>query len=229
MGTAQPILEVYSISFPKGPFKDCQQAREAGHANSGIYMIKPKNSNEPMQLWCENSLDPGGWAVIQKRTDGSVNFFRNWDSYKVNSRMQKISGQRKITEKSDHPSEANTFQWECPISLHAQLTLYEPTWLRQPGLVMHNTTGRHVILDSGWEVIYYKVQLNTWFLLTHWELQWVFVKLHLPPLWIRKLSQWNYSFKWFILTLRDVLDQGLNLKIVPIMNQRKSFLPINLG
>lgn len=107
MGTAQPILEVYSISFPKGPFKDCQQAREAGHANSGIYMIKPKNSNEPMQLWCENSLDPGGWAVIQKRTDGSVNFFRNWDSYKVNSRMQKISGQRKITEKSDHPSEEN--------------------------------------------------------------------------------------------------------------------------
>ncbi|NXU62088.1 ANGL1 protein, partial [Horornis vulcanius] len=70
------------ISFPKGPFKDCQQAREAGHANSGIYMIKPQNSNEPMQLWCENSLDPGGWAVIQKRTDGSVNFFRNWDSYK---------------------------------------------------------------------------------------------------------------------------------------------------
>ncbi|NWT22632.1 ANGL1 protein, partial [Cardinalis cardinalis] len=66
----------------EGPFKDCQQAREAGHANSGIYMIKPKNSNEPMQLWCENSLDPGGWAVIQKRTDGSVNFFRNWDSYK---------------------------------------------------------------------------------------------------------------------------------------------------
>lgn len=98
------------ISFPKGPFKDCQQAREAGHTNSGIYMIKPKNSNEPMQLWCENSLDPGGWAVIQKRTDGSVNFFRNWDSYKVKSRMQKISGQRKIFEKRAHPSETNIFQ-----------------------------------------------------------------------------------------------------------------------
>lgn len=51
-------------------------------------MIKPENSNEPMQLWCENSLDPGGWAVIQKRTDGSVNFFRNWDSYKVNSNSE---------------------------------------------------------------------------------------------------------------------------------------------
>lgn len=67
----------------EGPFKDCQHAKEAGHSVSGIYMIKPENSNGPMQLWCENSLDPGGWTVIQKRTDGSVNFFRNWENYKV--------------------------------------------------------------------------------------------------------------------------------------------------
>uniref|UniRef100_A0A5F4WE03 Angiopoietin like 1 n=1 Tax=Callithrix jacchus TaxID=9483 RepID=A0A5F4WE03_CALJA len=66
----------------EGPFKDCQQAKEAGHSVSGIYMIKPENSNGPMQLWCENSLDPGGWTVIQKRIDGSVNFFRNWENYK---------------------------------------------------------------------------------------------------------------------------------------------------
>ncbi|EMP34497.1 Angiopoietin-related protein 1 [Chelonia mydas] len=77
-----PNSQHYTPSLLGGPFKDCQQAKEAGHSNSGIYMIKPENSNEPVQLWCENSLDPGGWAVIQKRTDGSVNFFRNWDSYK---------------------------------------------------------------------------------------------------------------------------------------------------
>ncbi|XP_024408862.2 angiopoietin-related protein 1 [Desmodus rotundus] len=65
-----------------GPFKDCQHAKEAGYSRSGIYMIKPENSNGPVQLWCENGLDPGGWTVIQKRTDGSVNFFRNWDNYK---------------------------------------------------------------------------------------------------------------------------------------------------
>ncbi|XP_058130784.1 angiopoietin-related protein 1 isoform X2 [Dasypus novemcinctus] len=66
----------------EGPFKDCQQAKEAGYSVSGIYMIKPENSNGPIQLWCENSLDPGGWTVIQKRADGSVNFFRNWENYK---------------------------------------------------------------------------------------------------------------------------------------------------
>lgn len=146
--------QVYSISFPKGPFKDCQHAREAGHANSGIYMIKPKNSNEPMQLWCENSLDPGGWAVIQKRTDGSVNFFRNWDSYKVNSRIQKISRQRKIIGKSDHPSEASMGMSHFPP---CTVNFVWTNLAEKPGFVMHNTTGRHVILDSGWEVIYYKV------------------------------------------------------------------------
>lgn len=91
MCSAQPTLNAYSISLQKGPFKDCQHAKDAGYSNSGIYMIKAENSNEPMQLWCENSLDPGGWAVIQKRTDGSVNFFRNWDSYKVISGMLKNS------------------------------------------------------------------------------------------------------------------------------------------
>lgn len=72
-----------AITFiDEGPFKDCQHAKDAGYSISGIYMIKPENSNGPTQLWCENSLDPGGWTVIQKRLDGSVNFFRNWESYK---------------------------------------------------------------------------------------------------------------------------------------------------
>lgn len=76
-------FKIPAVTFiNEGPFKDCQQAKEAGHSASGIYMIKPENSHGPVQLWCENSLDPGGWTVIQKRTDGSVNFFRNWENYK---------------------------------------------------------------------------------------------------------------------------------------------------
>ncbi|XP_077134170.1 angiopoietin-related protein 1 [Ranitomeya variabilis] len=66
----------------EGPFRDCKHAIDSGFSSSGIYLIKPKNANSHMQLWCENSLDPGGWAVIQRRTDGSANFFRNWDTYK---------------------------------------------------------------------------------------------------------------------------------------------------
>ncbi|XP_075038338.1 angiopoietin-related protein 1 isoform X2 [Mixophyes fleayi] len=66
----------------EGPFRDCKHARESGFSSSGIYLIKPNNANSHMQLWCENNLDPGGWAVIQRRIDGSANFFRNWETYK---------------------------------------------------------------------------------------------------------------------------------------------------
>ncbi|MBN3314981.1 ANGL1 protein, partial [Atractosteus spatula] len=65
-----------------GPFRDCYQVRQAGHSTSGIYLLKPDGSDRLMQVWCEHGLDNGGWTVIQRRKDGSVNFFRNWDNYK---------------------------------------------------------------------------------------------------------------------------------------------------
>ncbi|XP_055057067.2 angiopoietin-related protein 1b [Misgurnus anguillicaudatus] len=65
-----------------GPFRDCLQAMLAGHDTSGIYLLKPDGSERSVQAWCEHDVDRGGWTVIQSRKDGSVNFFRNWDSYK---------------------------------------------------------------------------------------------------------------------------------------------------
>lgn len=67
---------------PSGPFKDCLQALEEGHSSSGMYLVKPENTNRLMQVWCDQRHDPGGWTVIQRRLDGSVNFFRNWETYK---------------------------------------------------------------------------------------------------------------------------------------------------
>ncbi|XP_064164765.1 angiopoietin-related protein 2-like [Anguilla rostrata] len=67
---------------PSGPFKDCLEALEEGHGNSGMYLVKPENTNRLMQVWCDQRHDPGGWTVIQRRQDGSVNFFRNWETYK---------------------------------------------------------------------------------------------------------------------------------------------------
>lgn len=70
-------------SNPTGPFRDCYQVRQAGHPTSGMYLLKPDGSDRLIQAWCEHGLDNGGWTVLQRRRDGSVNFFRNWENYKV--------------------------------------------------------------------------------------------------------------------------------------------------
>lgn len=72
----------HSVSLA-GPFKDCLKALESGYTTSGMYLLKPDNGNQLMQVWCDQRHDPGGWTVIQRRQDGSVNFFRNWETYKV--------------------------------------------------------------------------------------------------------------------------------------------------
>lgn len=48
-----------------------------------MHLVKPENTNKLMQVWCDQRQDPGGWTIIQRRLDGSVNFFRNWETYKV--------------------------------------------------------------------------------------------------------------------------------------------------
>uniref|UniRef100_A0A8C6T5G7 Angiopoietin-like 2a n=1 Tax=Neogobius melanostomus TaxID=47308 RepID=A0A8C6T5G7_9GOBI len=80
-----PTLPSSTSSFtyePSGPFKDCQQALDNGYSISGMYLLKPENANKLLQAWCDMRHDPGGWTVILRRQDGSVNFFRNWDTYK---------------------------------------------------------------------------------------------------------------------------------------------------
>ncbi|XP_067825847.1 angiopoietin-related protein 2b [Heptranchias perlo] len=71
-----------TTNTPSGPWKDCLEAAEAGNEATGIYLLKPENTNRLMQVWCDQTHDPGGWTVIQRRLDGSVNFFRNWETYK---------------------------------------------------------------------------------------------------------------------------------------------------
>lgn len=78
----QAVCDICTSVSP-GPWRDCLQALEDGHDTSSIYLVKPENTNRLMQVWCDQRHDPGGWTVIQRRLDGSVNFFRNWETYKV--------------------------------------------------------------------------------------------------------------------------------------------------
>jgi len=46
-----------------------------------VFVINPDGGN-PFYVYCDQKTDRGGWTVIQKRLDGSVDFFLDWADYK---------------------------------------------------------------------------------------------------------------------------------------------------
>ncbi|XP_026841465.1 ficolin-1 [Drosophila persimilis] len=48
---------------------------------NGLYTIEVPGLS-PFPVFCESQLAGLGWTVIQRRTNGSLNFFRNWEEYK---------------------------------------------------------------------------------------------------------------------------------------------------
>ncbi|KAK2909539.1 hypothetical protein Q8A67_005376 [Cirrhinus molitorella] len=65
---------------------DCSSIYDSGETVSEIYSIYPAG-DDPVLVYCEmisdgNDEDNGGWTVIQRRMDGSVNFYRPWNQYK---------------------------------------------------------------------------------------------------------------------------------------------------
>ncbi|OPJ77586.1 angiopoietin-related protein 4 isoform B [Patagioenas fasciata monilis] len=60
--------------------EDCHQLFLAGQQSSGVFQVQPAGS-EPFKVYCDMTAE-GGWTVIQRRTDGSVDFDQLWDAYK---------------------------------------------------------------------------------------------------------------------------------------------------
>uniref|UniRef100_A0A8C5PE68 Tenascin C n=1 Tax=Leptobrachium leishanense TaxID=445787 RepID=A0A8C5PE68_9ANUR len=62
--------------------RDCSQALLNGETTSGLYTIYANgDSSSPMEVYCDMSVDGGGWIVFLRRTDGSEDFNRNWRTY----------------------------------------------------------------------------------------------------------------------------------------------------
>lgn len=58
---------------------DCTDIFLQGQRSSGVYAIKP-NQSQPFHVFCEMGSD-GGAVVIQHREDGSVDFDQTWERY----------------------------------------------------------------------------------------------------------------------------------------------------
>ncbi|XP_069341166.1 angiopoietin-2 isoform X3 [Eulemur rufifrons] len=64
-------------------FRDCAEVFKSGLTTNGIYTLTFPNSTEETKAYCDMETGGGGWTVIQRREDGSVDFQRTWKEYKM--------------------------------------------------------------------------------------------------------------------------------------------------
>ncbi|KAM4642745.1 tenascin-X isoform 3-T3 [Discoglossus pictus] len=83
-GSSAPISTSFTTGRVRYPFpRDCWEQRQNGDRKSGIFNIYMGGSrDEPMPVYCDMETDGGGWIVFQRRMDGSINFFRDWNEYR---------------------------------------------------------------------------------------------------------------------------------------------------
>ncbi|XP_033367495.1 angiopoietin-4-like [Parus major] len=85
--TALGIRKGWDLPFPEIKHGrncpiDCASVYSNGLRRSGIYSILPSVRGVPIEVLCEMDTEGGGWTVIQRRQDGSVDFNRTWNEYK---------------------------------------------------------------------------------------------------------------------------------------------------
>eukprot|EP00918_Siedleckia_nematoides_P070227 GHVU01153181.1.p1 GENE.GHVU01153181.1~~GHVU01153181.1.p1 ORF type:complete len:390 (-),score=32.49 GHVU01153181.1:958-2127(-) len=70
-------------NLPQAPV-DCADLYKKGETLSGSYEIQldQQDLRTRFSVSCDMETDGGGWTIIQRRQDGSVNFERNWHQYK---------------------------------------------------------------------------------------------------------------------------------------------------
>ncbi|XP_066515790.1 microfibril-associated glycoprotein 4-like [Hoplias malabaricus] len=79
------VFPLLAGGLPLNP-SDCSDIYTNGKTLSGVYSIYP-SGDSPVQVYCDMgcgsmSTKDGKWTVIQRRMDGSINFYRPWSQYK---------------------------------------------------------------------------------------------------------------------------------------------------
>ncbi|XP_017078660.2 angiopoietin-related protein 1 [Drosophila eugracilis] len=75
-------IETNGILNNKSPAKAYPTSCLNANPNENFLSTLEVPGLKPFQVYCENQLAGPGWIVIQKRFNGSLSFFRNWEEYK---------------------------------------------------------------------------------------------------------------------------------------------------
>jgi len=68
-----------TVSFRSLPYgHDCADSKSSGI----LKILVPSYSKDPFEVVCDAKTQDGGWIIILRRTDGSVDFDRIWNIYK---------------------------------------------------------------------------------------------------------------------------------------------------
>ncbi|XP_022805149.1 techylectin-5B-like [Stylophora pistillata] len=65
-----------------GKAKDCADVYKSGGTISNVYTIEPRDGLGAFDVFCDQTTAGGGWTVLQKRLNGSLDFNRTWEEYK---------------------------------------------------------------------------------------------------------------------------------------------------
>ncbi|XP_071141356.1 fibrinogen-like protein A isoform X2 [Mytilus edulis] len=96
--------------------KDCTELRD-DVSTSDVYLIRPAKSE--VKVYCDMTTDGGGWTIIQRRLDGSVNFQRTWKDYE--NGFGNVNGEYWLGNKHIH-SLTSSGKYELRIDLTDQPT-----------------------------------------------------------------------------------------------------------
>ncbi|XP_071174852.1 ficolin-2-like isoform X1 [Mytilus edulis] len=70
--------------FANAALKLSRECADLQIAGSGVHTIYPYGRlNQPVSVYCYVDSSLHSWTVIQRRIDGAVNFYRNWQAYKT--------------------------------------------------------------------------------------------------------------------------------------------------